>query len=928
MKKLRLLMIFTLIICCLSVLCACDDDIPTLSTPSDLEVEMDTLTLTWGKVEGTRLYTISIATEGAEPKEVVASKTSYSLAALEAGTYTIKVKALAKEGENTDSEWSETLSFTRDAEPGMVFALINNKTEYEITGKGLATGNIVIPDTYRGKPVTSIGKKAFFNKSDVTGVTFGKNIKTIGDYAFANCSYLTFANLPEGLTAIGQSAFASCRLLEGDLVIPNGVTQISPNAFAYCGKLTSVTFGTGLTTIGANAFTDCAELTGITLPDSVTYVGEYAFALCDKLTELNLGNGLVNIAPYAFSAMGITAINVPSSVKTIGEGAFINCASLLNVTLGNGVESIAPGAFANTAIWTVGEENEVYVGKWFLGLKDNKATALELRADTFGIASAALFGNAGIVNITLPDSVRIICANAFPSCKMQSVVIGSGVEIIGEYAFADCAELINVALGSYDFGKGELVSSSLKTIGSNAFEGCKKLESIVIPESVSSVGSYVFKDSGLVAGAVDGIIYADKWVVGFTEEFGGIAVLRSGTVGVSNYAFYNCSALTEVKLPNSVKFLGRAAFYNCTALTTMTLPNTLEMIDDYTFYHCDSLKVTKLPTMLKWIGRSAFYKCGTALANVIAEGDEATDDRLEIPNGVTFIGDYAFYGCGQSLNLNPGEAPVIYGVDIIDLGDGVETIGAYAFYKFASLKEIVMGEGLISIGERAFYSCPTLAKVTFGSGLQTIGSKAFYKCPALTDIALPDSLQKIESYAFYKCEALVTLDLGRGVASIGDYAFCGCEKVASVVLPTTVTYVGVQAFRNCKSLVSVVLHQSIETVSKHAFYGCAGLTIYSDLGAAGANWDKYWNSSYRPTVWNCTLAEDSDYVISFERGASSIVNKNQSNTFSAPVRQGYAFLGWNTSSTATEAAYTMENFLEVPQGKKLYAIWVEQTPEA
>ena len=71
MKKIRLLMIFTLILCCLSVLCACNDDISTLSAPTDLEVELDTLTLTWGKVEGSRLYTISIVTEGAEPKMVL-----------------------------------------------------------------------------------------------------------------------------------------------------------------------------------------------------------------------------------------------------------------------------------------------------------------------------------------------------------------------------------------------------------------------------------------------------------------------------------------------------------------------------------------------------------------------------------------------------------------------------------------------------------------------------------------------------------------------------------------------------------------------------------------------------------------------------------------------------------------------------------------
>ncbi len=926
MKKLRLLMIFTLIICCLLVLSACDD-IPTLQTPAELVVEEDTLTLTWSEVKDARLYAISITAEGAEPKEVIASKTSYSLASLAEGRYTIKVKAQGKEEESKDSEWSETLTFTRDHEPGMVFTLINNKTEYEVANKGLATGDIVIPDTYRGKPVTSIGKKAFFNKSDVTGVTFGANIKTIGDYAFANCSYLTFVKLPAGLTTLGQSAFASCRLLASDVVIPDGVTVIPMNAFAYCGKLPSVTFGNQLKAIGDSAFTDCTALTGVTIPDSVTYVGNYAFALCSGLTDLDLGKGLVHIGPYAFSALPLTAITVPDSVKTIGEGAFINCEALANVALGNGVEMIDAGAFANTAIWTLGTENEVYAGRWFLGLKDTSATTLTLRTDTIGIANTALYANKKLTDITLPDSVKTIGSMAFALCRAHNIVLGGGVEIIGEQAFSSCANLANIILGSYDFNSQKLQSSSLKTIGDNAFYGCEKLESIVIPETVTVIGSYAFQKTGIAELADDGLIYADKWIVGFTDAFTGAAVIRSGTVGVSNYAFYNCSALKSLSLPSSVKIVGRAAFYNCGNLSSIVLPNTLTVIDDYTFYHCDSLKVIKLPAMLTYIGRSAFYKCGSAGA-ASEDAGESDFDVLVIPETVTYIGDYAFYGCGQSVASDTGDAPAIYGVDILDLGNGVKTIGDYAFYKFVSLKEVVIGDSVTSIGERAFYGCSSLAKVTFGNSLETIGSKAFYKCVALTEVELPNSLKTIESYAFYKCEALVSLDLGEGVTTVGDYAFCGCEAMTSAVLPKALTTIGVQAFRNCKSLTAVVLHKDITTVAKHAFYGCKKLTVYSDRAAAGEQWDKYWNSSYRPTVWNCTLAEDMDYVISFERGADSIVNKNASNVFSAPTRKGYTFVGWNTSSSATEAAYTMENFLEIPQGRKLFAIWSEGTPEA
>lgn len=923
MKKIRLLTICIMMVCCLLVLNACDK-LPALQSPTNLQVQLDDLTLTWKTVKDARIYTVSIQMPDGETKEFMVSKNSYSLAFLSEGEYTIQVKANGREDEIKDSAWSEPIKFIREREPGLVLTLSKDGSSYEVTDKGIATGHIVIPDTYRGKPITSIGKKAFFNKSDVTGVTFGKNITSIGEHAFANCSYLTELVLPEGLTTLGSNAFASCRLLAGELVIPEGVTEIPEKAFAFCGQLTSIKFGSNVESIGPNAFTDCKGLTSITLPDSLRYVYDYAFAGCVNVNDVDFGNGVEAIGPYSFAALEkLLSVQIPDSVTTIGEGAFNLCAKLSDVTLGSGIEMIDRGAFASTALWENTDGNEVYAGRWFLGLKDITATTLNLRDDTIGIANYALVYNESLTgNIVLPDSVKIIGNAAFAYSKCVNVVLGSGVEIIGEAAFANCENLTSLILGSFDFVAGELMESSLKTIGNNAFQDCKALESIEIPDTVTSIGSYAFLDSGIWEKDEDGVIYADKWVVGFKDSLSGSITLKAGTVGIANYAFYNCAALTGIEMPNSVKLVGRAAFYKCTQLASVKLPNTLEVIEDYTFYHCDRLQLFSLPPVLRSIGRSAFYKCGS-VDDENSPFVDGTDDTLVIPSAVTSIGDFAFYGCGlqtQNENLDT----VTIGIDILVISDSVQYIGESAFYNFVSLREVTIGNGVQTIGQKAFQKCTALEKVTFGTGLKTIGTKAFYKCGKLAGIQLPDNITHVGDYAFYNCEELRSVDLGDGVTHIGKFAFYACTNLTDLRLSTALEEIGKQAFRNCYSLTAVVLHKDIQVVQPHAFYGCNGLTIYTEYSAAGENWDKFWNSSYRPVVWDCTLSEGKDYVVSFTKGPTTIENKNASNTLSLPTREGYECIGWHTNAAATEAAYTLETVVDVMDGRRLYAVWVEK----
>lgn len=921
MKKTYWLIIFSLIISCLLTISSCDK-LDTLSTPERLEVEMTTLTLSWREVKDARLYTINVRKEGAEePIEYIASKNYYSLSQLDEGKYTITVRANGKEDVINDSEWSEPLEFVREREPGFAFVLINGDTEYELASKGTATGDIVIPDTYRGLPVTSIADRAFFNKSDVTSVTFGKNIKNIGQFAFANCSYLEELVLPEGLVTLGNSAFASCRLLSGSVVIPHGVKVIPKNLFAYCGNIESVTLGKSVETIENNAFTDCSSLVTLFIPESVRTIGEHAFAICSGLTAISFANGITEIGAYAFSGLPeLVSVDLPDSLITLGEGAFYECPKLSDVSLGEGLENVALGVFNSTALWESSPTNEVYAADWFLGCKDNTVTAVSIREGTVGIASYALYGYPNVVGITLPNSVETVGEAAFAKSSLINAVLGSGVKVLGANAFAGCKSLVDVVLGTYDFALGGIGESSLEVIESYAFTGCEVLDEIEMPSSLKTVGSQVFRDSGLYKSA-EGVVYAGNWVVDYNDSIEDSIILREGTVGIANYAFYGAKSLAGVKMPASVKVIGRSAFYECTALVRVELPLTLEVINDYTFYRCTSLKLTSLPPMLKYIGRSAFYKCSST--NLAMEGD-TDSDTLIIPDGVTYIGDYAFYCTGyrEKAGISDEQEYNNYGIDRIIFPAGLEYIGDSAFYGSLSLVEIDLG-GTVELGPRAFYKCDNLARVAFGSALTTIGERAFYRCESITEIDLPSSVRQIGNYAFYKCSALSRAELG-GVESIGSFAFFGDYELASLVLPTSLTSIGRQAFRNCDSLTSVIIPSSLVNISEHAFYGCDELTLYVAHAEVPEGFAKRWNSSYRPVVYGCTVSEEGDYVIYYEAESGRVANLNSTNSLSDPVRDGYTFAGWGSSSTATKPSYTSENVADAEGGRRLYAIWIEE----
>ncbi|MEE1320374.1 MAG: leucine-rich repeat domain-containing protein [Acutalibacteraceae bacterium] len=171
------------------------------------------------------------------------------------------------------------------ATEGVYTYTISDKKATIITVDKSISGNIVIPSTFDGFPVKSIGYSAFELCKNLTNVTIPNSVTSIGDYAFYKCSNLTSITIPNSVTNIGSSAFASCSSLSS-ITLPSSITNIGDWTFEYCYNLTNIIIPSHVTSIGRRAFRNCSTLTSITLPNSITNIDIGAFEHCSNLIDV------------------------------------------------------------------------------------------------------------------------------------------------------------------------------------------------------------------------------------------------------------------------------------------------------------------------------------------------------------------------------------------------------------------------------------------------------------------------------------------------------------------------------------------------------------------------------------------------------------------------------------------------------------------
>lgn len=212
--------------------------------------------------------------------------------------------------------------------------------------------SIAVPASYNGKPVTIIGKSAFFEaRRGLESVTIPNGVTRIGNSAFYNCEWLKNVTIPDSVTQIDAGAFVACRLQ--NITIPAGVTKIGNNAFRDCGGFPSVTIPKGVTEIAGSMFHRCESLASVTIPDSVTKICERAFEGCKSLTHITIPESVTEIGTQAFAGCGsLTSITIPKGVRVIEFCVFEGCTSLTRVTIPNSVVAFDRSAFGRCSSLT------------------------------------------------------------------------------------------------------------------------------------------------------------------------------------------------------------------------------------------------------------------------------------------------------------------------------------------------------------------------------------------------------------------------------------------------------------------------------------------------------------------------------------------------------------------------------------------------
>ena len=784
------------------------------------------------------------------------------------------------------------------------------------------SGDIVIPSkvtnggvTYT---VTSVASNAFYS-TNIASITIPATVMLLGDRAFEGCGNLSRITIEDsenelsftaGYYGIMYNANADKTMYIGRNLVPSEnsapfpnvtsvtfgdkVTTIRRNLFQNQYKLSRVTIGKGVKTIEKEAFRSCGtdesvEKMVVAIGENVTLIESDAFNGCDKLTSIVLPSTLKNIDGYAFAYTGLKSIAIPASVDSIGDRGFGDCHSLTNIRIEDKAEALKMTSGYYGTFNYCDADKTIFIGR-NLSLSEISAP----------------FINA--TNVEFGDKVTVINPKLFQwSAKLKSVKMGIGITDIGYEAFYDAGDDENVEEMIVDMG------SNVTTIGTSAFEGCDKLLSVTLPNTLKTIYGAAFQTTGLgsiiIPASVDSL--GDR-AFGNSDNLSSIRIedkaeplkLTSGYYGTFAYSnadktmyigrdlklsevtsvasnvtnvefsdfvttinpklFSGNTKLARVKMGNGITSIGYEAFFDSGDDETVdemivTMGKNVKTIGSQAFYSCEKLKKITLPSVLANIDGYAFAQSGL--------------EAITIPASVDSIGDRGFGDChslasvriedkAEALKLRNG----YYGTFAYSNADKTMYIGRDLELNEVNalatdVTSVVFSDFVTTINPKLFSSIDKLASVKMGSGITTIGYEAFYDTGDDENIEemvveLGKNVTTIGSSAFYGCDNLKKVTLPSVLTNIDGYAF-GDTGLTGITIPASVDSIGDRGFGDCKSLASIHIENGAKVLKlRNGFYGTFAYSDAEKSVYIGRNLQLNEETSLAPNVTSVVFSDN------------------------------------------------------------------------